>query len=52
MSQGKCVYCGAETSLYEIGLPICLICIDRSVPERLKIAEQTQPKSKTAQSGK
>jgi hypothetical protein len=32
-----CVYCGAETTLYVEGTPVCSDCDDRTPRERLEI---------------
>ena len=47
----KCVFCGSETILCELGVPICLECIDRSIEERLQLAEDAKARSKAAQPG-
>jgi hypothetical protein len=36
----KCRYCGAETQLYEMGIPICPECADS--PERRRKFLETQ----------
>jgi hypothetical protein len=32
----QCAYCGADTMLYNSGVPICLVCVDRKAEPRRK----------------
>jgi hypothetical protein len=37
----RCNFCGAETSLYDNGRPICLQCSDKLHEEHMKRERQT-----------